>query len=135
MSCGLRKMSRYIRFVEGGDSQDLRWLTGVITAASVMKDEGRLEPYQADILAATFTWLNDHLPCPPFRRHLASGKWSEDAVAWFLPGAKEAIGRMWDLIAVLKGHDVPVRVLRTARPGLIVYRDEFQIVAETPKRG
>jgi hypothetical protein len=113
----------------------LRWLTGVITAASVMREKGRLESYQAEIVAATFAWLNDHLPCPPFRRHLASGKWSKDAVAWFLPGAKEAIQYMWGLVAVLKSHDIPVRVLRTANPGLIVYRDEFQIVAETPKRG
>jgi len=124
----------YLRFVEGTDSQDGRWLTGVITAARVLKDEGRLEPYQVDIVEATYVWLNQHVPCPPFQRNLGSGKWTADAVAWFLPGATEAIQRMWELVAVLKDHDIPVRVLRTASPGMIVYRDEYQIVAETPKR-
>jgi hypothetical protein len=125
----------YLRFVEGTDSQDGRWMTGVITAARVLKDEGRLESYQIEIVEATYDWLNANIPCPPFQRNLTSGKWSEDAVAWFLPEAKEAIHRMGDLVEVLKDHDVPVRVLRTSSPGMIVYRDEYQVVAETPKRG
>jgi hypothetical protein len=125
----------YLRFVEGADSQDARWLTGVITAACVLRDEGRLVPYQVDVVDATYEWLNQHVPCPPFQRNRKSGKWTDDAVAWFLPDATEAIQRMWDLVAVLQDHDIPVRVLRTASPGMIVYRDEYQVVAETPKRG
>lgn len=124
----------YLRFVKGADSQDGRWLTGVITAARILRDEGRLEPYQNDLVEATYEWLNEHIPCPPFQCNLRSGKWSRDAVAWFLPTATQAIGRMWDLVAVLKDHDVPIRVLRTTTPGMIVYRDEYQVVAETPKR-
>jgi hypothetical protein len=41
---------------------------------------------------------------------------------------------MWDLVSALKDHGVSVRVLRTASPGMIVYRDEYQVVAQTPKR-
>ena len=125
----------YLRFVEGADSQDIRWLTGVITAARVLRDENRLEPYQADIVNATFDWLNDNLPCPPFQENLKSGKWTTDAVAWFLPESTEAIRCMWDLATILKDHGVQVRVLRTSSPGLIVYRDQFQVVAQTPMRG
>jgi len=125
----------YLRFVEGADSQDERWLTGVITAARILRDNGRLEPHQVVAVEATFDWFNAHIPCPPFQEKLKSGKWSHDAVAWFRPDASEAIQRMWDLVAVLKDHGVPVRVLRTASPGLIVYRDDYQVVAETPKRG
>lgn len=125
----------YLRFVEGADSQDRRWLTGVITAARVLRDESRLDAYQVDIVNATFEWLNEHLPCPPFQQNLKSGQWTADAVAWFLPEAAEAIQHIWDLTAILKDHGVPVRVLRTTSPGMIVYRDAYQVVAETPKRG
>jgi hypothetical protein len=124
----------YLRFVEAAETSDSRWLTGVITVARILKDEGRLDPYQVEIVEASFDWLNDHLPCPPFQKNLVSGKWSEDAVAWFLPDASEAIQRMWDLVGILQNHNVSVRVMRTNSPGLIVYRDEFQIVAETPTR-
>ena len=124
----------YLRFVRGSESEDGRWLTGVITAARVLRDVGELEPYQVEIVNSTYDWLNEHIPCPPFRENLESGKWTNDAVAWFLPEANEAIQRMWDLVHVLKDHGVPIRLLRTANPGIIVYRDEYQVVAETPKR-
>jgi hypothetical protein len=124
----------YLRFVKGADSEDGRWLTGIITAARLLRDEGRLEQYQVDVVNATFDWLNDQIPCPPFERNLESGKWSEDAVAWFRPDAKVPIQRMWNLVEILKDHGIPVRILRTASPGMIVYRDEYQVVAETPLR-
>jgi len=124
----------YLRFVQGADSEDARWLTGVITAARVLRDDARLEPHQIDVVNESFDWFNAHVPCPPFQEKLKSGKWSADAVAWFLPEATEAIQRMWELVAVLKDHGMPVRVVRTASPGLIIYRDEYQVVAETPKR-
>jgi hypothetical protein len=124
----------YLRFVEGADSEDSRWLTGIITAARILRDDGDLDEYQIEIVNATFDWLNEHIPCPPFSDSLDSGKWSEDAVAWFRPEARDAIQKMWDLVAVLKDHDVPIRVLRTENPGLIRYRDQFQIVTETPKQ-
>ncbi|MEX0613101.1 MAG: hypothetical protein WD738_21425 [Pirellulales bacterium] len=124
----------YLRFVEGGDAEDGRWLTGVVTAAGVLRDAGHLEPYQIDVVETTFEWLNENLPCPPFQQNLRCGKWSPDAVAWFLPSAAEPISRMWDLFAILIDHGVPVRVIRTANPGMIVYRDEYQVVAETPTR-
>lgn len=124
----------YLRFVEGTDSQDLRWLTGIITMARELRDENVLEPYQALIVEDAFAWFNDHVPCPPFSGNRESGKWSSDAVAWFRPDATEAIQKMWDLVAVLQDHGRPVRVLRTNSPGLIVYRDDYQVVAETPMR-
>jgi hypothetical protein len=124
----------YLRFVVGADSEDERWLTGVITAARILRDEGRLEPYQVDVANATFDWFNENILCPPFQANRGSGKWTDDAVAWFRPEAGDAIQRMWDLVAILRDHGVPIRVLRTANPGMIVYRDEHQVVAETPKR-
>jgi hypothetical protein len=69
----------------------------------MLRDEGRLAPYQIDIVDKTFDWLNDHVPCPPFGANLKSGNWSPGAVAWFLPDAKEPIQRMWDLVAGIKG--------------------------------
>ncbi len=104
----------------------------MITIARVLRDQGELEPYEVEVVESTFEWLNQHLPMPPFKHNLELGKWTEDAVAWFIPEAKEPIARMWDLVAVLKEHGVAVRVFRTEYPGRIVYRDNYQVVAETP---
>ena len=35
---------------------------------------------------------------------------------------------MRDLALVLKSHDIPVRMLRSERPGKILYEDQFQVV-------
>jgi len=34
------------------------------------------------------------------------------------------------MVAILENHDVKVEMLKTQRPGYLVYQDEFQVVAE-----
>lgn len=41
---------------------------------------------------------------------------------------------MWALARVLRTHGVAIKMLKTSRPGYIVYEDEFQVCAE-PFRG
>jgi hypothetical protein len=122
----------FVRFVVGADTENAAWLTGVITEARILDDEGNLFRHESELLKQTFAWLNEHLPCPPFREKIRTGEWTHDAVCWFRPGAREPIGRLWTLIAILKEHGVPVRMVTTKNPGKIVYEDEYQVVAETP---
>ena len=124
----------YVRFVVATPQQNPWWATGVITSARILMDDGVLEPYDVDVVEAAFDWFNTHLPCPPFQQNLRSGCWTDDAVAWFFPWALEPISRMWDLVAVLKQHGAATRMLRSHFPGRIVYADELQIVAETPRK-
>lgn len=122
----------FVRFVCGTEDENVFWLTGVITIAEELRAKGELYRYEADWLEEIYAWLNTHLPCPPFQRKLRSGKWSNDAVSWFRDDAKEAMKRIWDVVALLREHGVAVRLVTTDKPGKIVYEDEFQIVAETP---
>jgi hypothetical protein len=121
----------FVRFVVGGDDENAAWLTGVIRETSKLCDGCELYDYEYDLLQAAFGWFNEHLPCPPFRAKLRSGKWTCRAVAWFRSDAGEPLRRIWDIVAVLKEHGVPVRMLTSNSPGKIVYADAFQIVAET----
>lgn len=123
----------YVRFVVGDAAANPFWMTGVITEARILRDEGKLEHYEAVHVQQIFDWFNEHLPCPPFSAKLQSGEWTEDAVAWFKSTAREPINRMWDIVAILKEHGVAVRFFRSESPGEIVYSDEFQVVAETPR--
>jgi hypothetical protein len=114
----------FVRFVAGVDGEDHRWLTGIITEARLLRDGGKLAPYQELCLQEAYDWLNAHLPCPPFR---ASG-WSPEAVSWFKDTAEAAIDKMWEIVALLQEHGVAVRLLRSKHPGKILYEDAFQIV-------
>ena len=122
----------FVRFVVGADSENASWLNGIITEARILEDEGNLYRHETLLLEESFAWLNEHLLCPPFKQKFRSGEWTREAVCWFRAEAREPIGRLWDIVAVLREHGIPVRMVKTDRPGTIVYEDEYQVVAETP---
>ena len=121
----------FVRFVVGKDTANAAWLTGIITEARILSDDGALYRHEVAQIEAAFAWFNQNLPCPPFRRMLRSGLWTRNAVCWFRAGASEPVGRVWDLVAVLREHGALVRLVKTAQPGRIVYEDRWQVVAET----
>jgi sulfur carrier protein ThiS len=53
-----------------------------------------------------------------------------DGICWFTDGAREAIARAFTLAALLRECGVPVTKVATHRPGQILYRDDYQIVAK-----
>ena len=122
----------FIRFVVGTDCENAAWLTGVISMARLLNDDGELYRHESELLEESFDWLNEHLPCPPFSAKLRSGEWTRDAVSWFRSEATEPVRLIWDIVALLKEHGVSVRLVTTEKPGKIVYQDRYQIVAETP---
>jgi hypothetical protein len=79
-------------------------------------------------IADWFNW-NLHKPKrftsakPPYYRKRQNG------ISWFKDSAQEHIGKMREMVALLEHHDVSVRMIKTTRPGYVVYEDEFQIVA------
>ena len=71
-------------------------------------------------------WFNANLSVPPFK----SSKWPRDAVTWFKEDAEQPIKKMWEIASLLKEHGIPVRMLRSANPGKILYEDPCQVVVE-----
>ncbi|MGJ7504700.1 hypothetical protein ACSFA3_24610 [Variovorax sp. RHLX14] len=116
----------FIRFVVGGDEEDHRQLSGLVTETRILRDKGELTAAEEERLEAIYAWFNANLPCPPF----SSAGWSRNAVAWFKDGATESIQQMRSLAALLIQHDTAVRMLRSRNPGKVLYEDRFQIVVE-----
>ncbi len=126
-----RANGKYVRFVVGKRSQDARWLTGVVTMGRLkLRDFDR--PSRA-IVRDTFKWFNSNIPCPPFSAKRRSGVWTADAVAWFRTTARQPIARLRPLLRVLRSHGFVVRTVYADYPGKVVYRDKWQVVAETPE--
>ncbi len=53
-----------------------------------------------------------------------------DGICWFTDSAREAIARAFAVAALLRDCGVPVAKVATHRPGQILYRDAWQIVAK-----
>jgi hypothetical protein len=77
-------------------------------------------------------WFGVHLPAPARERfHVRSKKiWRADGICWFVDEAREAIGHAFGLAALLRECGVEVIKVATRRPGQILYRDAWQIVAK-----
>jgi hypothetical protein len=120
----------FIRFVVGADGENHNHLDGLFTVSRNLRDEGQLEPYEVQWLDQVYDWFNAELPCPPFTRC----QYPVDAVSWFRCSATRFVARMWDLAALLREHNQPVRLLKSVDPGRILYEDAFQIVADHTHR-
>ena len=95
-------------------------------------DEGILYEHELVVVRETLDWFDKNLKEPnrftkskrPF-----SGK-KRRAISWFRSSASAHLARIRELIAVLENHQVMVRIIKTTRPGYVVYEDEFQVVSE-----
>ena len=126
-SAGAR--NKYVRFVVGKRNQDARWLTGVVTMGRL--NMRRFDKPSRRVVRETFLWFNTNIPCPPFSKKRKAGVWTADAVAWFRTTARQPIARLRPLIRVLRDHGFTVRTVYADKPGKVVYRDKWQVVAET----
>ena len=119
----------FIRFVVGVDGEHHRYLTGLITEARLLRDRGgsihiRLPAWRKPMRGST--------PISPAL--FSSSNWPKDSVSWFRDNAGEPIRRMWEIAHLLKEHGVPIRMLRSASPGKVLYEDSYQIVVEEWKQ-
>ena len=122
-------MARFIRFIVRTDHPSRTRCTGVVASLRILGEEGKLPDYQVEYSKELFDKLNDGLPCPPFEE----SSWSSDCISWFkdTEAAQKWISVFRDLIAILEDSDVEVGTLTTDAPGMIVYEDEFQVVAKS----
>jgi hypothetical protein len=121
----------FLRFVTKEMHDESHQDLGVFHAAGKLRDSGSLSAAEEARLQEIRDWFNNHLEKPtrftsakpPYYRKRQNG------ISWFKDSAQEHIGRMSEMIMLLEHHDVPVRMIKTSRPGYVVYEDEFQVVA------
>jgi hypothetical protein len=94
--------------------------------------EGKLYEHEVALVRETLDWFNQNLKKPdrftnskrPYYRK------KQRAISWFKSSATKHLAMMQELVVVLENHQVPVHIIKTTRPGYVVYEDEFQVVSE-----
>lgn len=118
----------FVRFVAPLQNEH-RHLTGVFQVGFDLRSAGRLADYEEAWLDDAMDWFNRRLPVPlRLSRSRRPGAY-EKALCWFKEDAKEHIGKARELTALLEQHGVPTRMIRTTRPGYVVYEDRYQVAA------
>jgi hypothetical protein len=120
----------YLRFVIHKNDDDSGRRQGLFQALADLNDEGGLLPHEQRQYEEINEWFRRHLRKP--RRFTRSSKphAKNVAISWFKDTATKHITRMHELVQVLQAHGIRVEVMRTERPGYVVYEDGFQVAAE-----
>lgn len=114
----------FFRFATTDIHPDSREPRGVFRAAGLLFQREDVTDFDRLRLEGLFDWFQVHLPIPR-REDLTPA-----TIFWFRPDAGECASRIWELVHLLRDYGVPVRTVRTRRPGRIVYSDRMQVGAE-----
>lgn len=120
----------YIRFVIHANDESSGRRQGLFHAMETLQDAGTLYAYEQEQYDAIYNWFRHNLQKPSSFSRSSSPAAKDVALSWFKGTAKDHIAKMHEVAFILHSHGVEVEVLRTSRPGYIVYEDEYQVAAE-----
>jgi hypothetical protein len=120
----------FLRFVTERRTDHGSRREGFFQAAAVARRDAETPGYLHDRIAELLAWFGDNLK-EPDRGPLRTGRRATTTgLSWFRPEASEHIEKAFELCGILQELGYPITVLKTTRPGFIVYEDAIQIVAE-----
>src|ERR1700739_4434471 len=118
----------YIRFVTER-RQPSRRRTGLLQEAYRLWHADTLLAADRAELRALLDWFNDNLDRPQRLAPSPPAHAGKTAIAWLRASAHHHLVRLHRLTELVKEASVAVDELQTTRPGYIVYRDAYQVIA------
>jgi hypothetical protein len=122
----LLEKKEYIRFAVGSKDEDNYLGRGVFQAAMLAMEWNEISGSDADELKRIFRWFSENLNKPK-----SSGRDAHrHGECWFKSEALEHMSKIQEIVRILEGHGIPIKKIKTDKPGYVVYEDEWQLVAE-----
>ena len=120
----------YIRFVV--DVQDGRSgkRKGIFAALGILKRKDDVSNEDYKKYRELAEWFNEHLENPAKFNRSSKPHAKPKAISWFKDTANEHIAKAREVVSLLEKYGIHVTMLKTNRPGYIVYESDNQIVAE-----
>ena len=123
-------MDMLVRFVTDWTDHDSGESAGLFLAASWARDHCDPGGLDLERLADLREWFNQHLERPARFNRSRRPHRKKKAISWFKDSACEHIRRAREIAELISAAGLPVREVKTERPGYVVYEDDFQVVAE-----
>jgi hypothetical protein len=121
----------FLRFVIADRDTRTGQPTGLLTLAYLLLRSDELTDAESDEIRDHVKWLETHVPVPSrFARKRNVSHKDTHGLSWAKASATEVVGRLYALAEIARRHGHPVEAMQTARPGYVVYEDEWQVVAE-----
>ena len=120
----------YIRFVIHQKDEDSGRRMGLFQVSAELRDAGQVTEYEEEQLLRIRDWFDNNLDRPLAFSKSSKVHAKNVAISWFKDTATEHISRMYELKTIIENYGIIVDVIRTQRPGYIVYEDAYQVTAE-----
>jgi len=120
----------FIRFVIHKNDQQSGRRQGLFQAMSDLEHAGVLLMHEQRQYDEIYDWFRQHLRKPRSFARSSKPHAKDVALSWYRDTAVNHLQKMRGIARILEDHGVAVDVLYSARPGYIVYEDEFQVAAE-----
>ncbi len=120
----------YLRFVITRLDHESQRRQGLFQALSDLEHADALSPDEQALYDNIYAWFRHHLRKPRNLSRSSKPHARNVALSWFKVTAHEHIRRMHGLASILQSHGVDVDIIRSQRPGYIVYEDDHQVAAE-----
>ncbi len=103
---------------------------GLFQVSRELTDAKLLSQFEENQLLAIRDWFNENLEKPESFARSKKPHTKGIAISWFKDSATEHISKMYEFSTILEAHGIVVEVIKTLRPGYIVYEDQYQVTAE-----
>ena len=122
----------YRRFISPWPSDMRNVDYGIFQGIWICEEDYLLPSYLIEELRRETAWFNRNLPCP----NRAEFEYASHnvGVCWFSEHAHEMIQHARHMAAIYRAGDIWITEVRTDNPGRILYRDDYQIIAQPNRR-
>jgi len=120
----------FIRFAINKLDEDSNKRQGIFVALGELSDRGELLEYEEEIYKNIKSWFIKNLNVPTSLSKSKKPNAKFTTISWYKDTATEHISRMYELVSLLEAHDIHVNVMRTEKPGYVVYEDDHQVSAK-----
>jgi hypothetical protein len=100
---------------------------GIFAVMNGLAASGALSADEQIVWRSTNDWFNAVYPTPPAEIYVR--EFHPEAASWFRTSALHLIERTETYREIVTRHRVAVEIVETDNPGIVIYSDEFQIVA------
>ncbi|AEF54385.1 hypothetical protein [Marinomonas posidonica] len=119
----------YIRFETTLCFQGTQHHKGIFAAMGDLKRMKKMSEAEEAWYVEAANWFNTNLPNPSCFDSSISEEIKFKAKSWFVLAPSDFIKNAREVVAILQKYGIVVNELRTEVPGIILYKDVFQVVA------
>jgi hypothetical protein len=106
---------------------------GVLATAYDLKRGGQVSSADERLLISLLDWFEQQLPVPTrFSRTRSQAHYrrTTTGIARFKSSATIHLEKMRELVELLDRYDIRTEIVKSERPGYVVYEYEYQVIAE-----